>query len=209
VAPVGRGARRAAVALIGPGGPDATERALAAAASATVVVLVEGLTDQLALETLAARRGLDLPECGVAVVPIGGAHAIGRFLARFAGRAELAGLCDANEEPVFRRALERAGVATDRFHVCEPDLEGELIRALGADAVRAVVEANGDLGPLKTFERQPDWQGRRTDAQLHRFLRSSSRRNLRYARLLVDAAVGADCVPAPLETVLAQAVAGG
>jgi hypothetical protein len=95
------------------------------------------------------------------------------------------------------------------FHVCEPDLEGELIRALGAHGVRELVAASGDLGPLRTFERQPDWQGRAAEAQLHRFLRSSSRRNLRYARLLVDAAVDADRVPAPLEAVLAHAAAGG
>jgi sugar/nucleoside kinase (ribokinase family) len=143
----------------------------------------------------------------VAIVPIGGAHAIGRFLERFAGRVALAGLCDANEEPVFRRALERAGVDRSGFHVCEPDLEGELIRALGADGVRELVAAKGDLGPLRTFERQPDWQGRPAEAQLHRFLRSSSRRNLRYARLLVEAAVAAGRVPAPLDAVLAHAAA--
>jgi hypothetical protein len=204
VAP-GRGrARRAAVALTGPGGPEATERALAAAASARAVVLVEGPTDQLALEALAAHRGRDLAADGVAVVPIGGAHAIGRFLDRFAGRVALAGLCDANEAPVFRRALERAEIDPDGFHVCKPDLEGELIRALGVAAVRSLVEASGDLGPLLTFERQPDWQGRPADAQLHRFVRSSSRRNLRYAVLLVDAAVEARRVPAPLDAVLAR-----
>jgi hypothetical protein len=169
-------------------------------------VLVEGLTDQLALETLAARRGLDLAASGVAIVPIGGAHAIGRFLDRFAGRVALSGLCDANEEPVFRRALEQAGVDPAGFHVCDPDLEGELIRALGVEAVREVVAANDDLGPLLTFERQPNWQGRPPVEQLHRFLRSSSRRNLRYARLLVDAAVDVACVPRPLDAVLA---AGG
>lgn len=110
---------------------------------------------------------------------------------------------------MFRRALARAGVAATGFHVCDPDLEGELIRALGVDAVREVVAANGDLGPLRTFERQPDWEGRPAGQQLHRFLRSSSRRNLRYARLLVEAAADAGCVPTPLDAVLEHAGAGG
>src|SRR5919108_3471281 len=65
------------------GGPDATRRALATAAEARAVVLVEGISDQIALETLAARRGRDLAAEGVAVVPIGGAQAVQGFLARF------------------------------------------------------------------------------------------------------------------------------
>ena len=44
------------------------------------VVLVEGVSDQLAVEALAARRGRDLTAEGVAGVPIGGAGNIRRFL---------------------------------------------------------------------------------------------------------------------------------
>src|SRR5829696_7428397 len=40
------------------------------------VVLVEGVSDQLALEALAERRGRNLAAEGVSIVPIGGAHAI-------------------------------------------------------------------------------------------------------------------------------------
>jgi predicted ATP-dependent endonuclease of OLD family len=43
-------------------------------------VLVEGISDKVALEALATRRGRDLVAEDVAVVPIGGAQAIGRFL---------------------------------------------------------------------------------------------------------------------------------
>lgn len=53
------------------------------ARAARAVVLVEGISEQRALETLAERRGRDLDVEGVRIVPIGGAHAIGRFLARF------------------------------------------------------------------------------------------------------------------------------
>ena len=110
-------------------------------------MLVEGVSDQVALETLARRRGRDLAAEGVSVLPIGGAHAVGRFLDRYGPRGSdvmLAGLCDAGEEDAFGRALERAGLGVDLgraemerlgFYVCDRDLEDELIRSLGAPAV--------------------------------------------------------------------------
>jgi hypothetical protein len=198
------------------GGPQATQRALELARGARAVVLVEGISDQVALEALAARRSLDLGGEGAVVVPIGGAQAIGRFLDRFgpAGAGlRLAGLCDEGEEAVFRRGLERAGLGRelDRagmgrlgFHVCVADLEDELIRALGAAAVEAVVESEGDLGPFRTFQKQPAWRGRSVEGQLRRFLCSADRRKIRYARLLVEA-LDLSRVPRPLDGVLAYA----
>jgi hypothetical protein len=180
---------------------------------AQAVVLVEGISDRYAVEALAERRGRDLAAEGVAVVPIGGAQAIGRFLERFGPRGlglRLAGLCDAGEERDFRRGLERAGLGStlDRagmealgFFVCEADLEDELIRALGAEAVVEVVRANGDFIPFRTFQKQPEWRGRPTAAQLRRFMGSGGQRKIRYARLLVEALEPAQ-VPRPLDRVL-------
>src|SRR5689334_22351312 len=74
---------RARVEALPADGPQATERALARVEDATTVVLVEGFSDQLAIETLAARHGHDLRAEGVAVLPIGGAHAALQFLRRF------------------------------------------------------------------------------------------------------------------------------
>ena len=48
--------------------------------SGRTVVLVEGVSDQVALEVLAARRGRDLAAEGTFVVPIGGSTSIGRCL---------------------------------------------------------------------------------------------------------------------------------
>ncbi len=45
--------------------------------NARAVVLVEGISDQRAVATLAQRRGRDLEAEGVSILPIGGAHAIG------------------------------------------------------------------------------------------------------------------------------------
>jgi len=177
------------------------------------VVLVEGLSDQQALEALAERRGRDLDAEGISVVPIGGAQSIGRFLDRFGNSdVELAGLCDVGEEDDFRRGLERAGLGSDLtrvdmeqlgFYVCDADLEDELIRALGTDMVEQVVEAQGELRAFRTLQKQAAWRGRPVDEQLRRFMGSGGSRKIRYARLLVEA-LDPGQVPRPLDLVLAH-----
>ena len=179
------------------------------------VVVVEGESDQVAIEALAERRGVDLASSGVRVERLGGAHRIGKFLERFGPRGDgprLAGLCDAAEEPVFRRALERAGFGSGLtradmerlgFFVCVADLEEELIRALGAPRVEEILRANDDLHRFRTLQQMPAWRDRAIEEQLHRFLGSGGRRKIRYARYLVDA-LDLDRVPRPLDRVLAQ-----
>jgi hypothetical protein len=179
------------------------------------VVLVEGISDKCAVEALAERRGRSLDAEGVSVVPIGGAQSIGRFLTQFGPQGldvALAGLCDAGEEGDFRRGLERAGLGSDLtradmeslgFYVCDADLEEELIRALGAAAVVEVIDAHGDLGPLRTMQKQPEWRGRPVEEQLRRFMGSGGRRKIRYARFLVEA-LELTQVPRPLDRVLAH-----
>ena len=184
-------------------------------ASARGVVLVEGVSDRVAVETLAGRRGRDRAGEGVSVVAIGGAQAIGRHLNLFGPQGldlELAGLCDAGEEREFARGLERAGLGSGLaradlealgFYVCDRDLEDELIRALGTDAVEAVAREQGDLGSFRTLQKQPAWQGRSVDEQLRRFLGSGGSRKIRYARLLIEA-LDLERVPRPLDLVLAH-----
>jgi hypothetical protein len=179
------------------------------------VVLVEGTSDQRALEALAERRGRKLDAEGISIVPMGGAQAVGRFLARYGPRGldlRLAGLCDAAEEGDLQRALERAGLGSGLtrdemerlgFYVCVDDLEDELIRCLGAHAVERVVETEGDLGAFRTLQKQPAWHGRTTEEQLRRFMGSGGSRKIRYARLLVDA-LDLTQVPRPLDLVLAH-----
>jgi hypothetical protein len=192
----------------------ATARALAKVDNAEAVALVEGISDQIALETAAAGRGRDLDADQVVIVPIGGAHAIGRFLTRLGPlrtRPRLAGLCDLREEEIFRRGLVTAQVGSPHtrtdmehlgFYVCVNDLEDELIRALGTAAVEALFDSQGDLRSFRSFQSQPAWRGRRPEAQMRRFLQSGSRRNLRYARLLVEAAVDRDTLARPLDALL-------
>jgi hypothetical protein len=178
-------------------------------------VLVEGISDQLALEALAQRRGRNLDAEGISIVSMGGSKNIGSFLDKFGPQGldvRLAGLCDAAEEGDFRRGLERAGLGSKLtradmerlgFYVCVADLEDELIRSLGAAAVEQVVDSQGDLGSFRTLQKQPAWQGRPNEQQLRRFMGSGGRRKIRYARLLVEALDLAQ-VPRPLDRVLAH-----
>jgi hypothetical protein len=193
--------------LVGPG--------TAQAELARTVVLVEGVSDRAALEALAERSGRDLDAEGVSVVPIGGAHGIGRVLDLLGPRGldvKLAGLCDAGEERHFRLALERAGFGSSLtragmerlgFYVCVADLEDELIRALGAASVEQLLATHGDLEPFRTLQKQPAWRGRPVEQQLRRFMGSGGRRKIRYARVLIDA-LDLSQVPRPLNDVLAR-----
>jgi len=181
---------------------------------ARTAVLVEGASDQLALEALARRRGRNLEAEGVFIVPMGGATNIGTFLNRFGPQGldlKVAGLCDVGEEGDFRRGLERAGLGSNLmradmerlgFYVCVADLEDELIRALGVATVERIIEAQGDLEALRTFQREPQWRARTAEEQLRRFFGTHRGRKIQSAALLVDA-LDLERVPRPLDAVLA------
>jgi hypothetical protein len=179
------------------------------------VVLVEGMSDRLALEVLARRRGRDLAAHGVAIIAMHGATNIGHYLERYGPgglNVRLAGLCDAAEEDYFRHALRRAGIGAGAsraamealgFFVCTLDLEDELIRALGTGAVERIIEAQGELRSLRILQHQPAQRGRSTQDQLRRFMSGRAGNKHRYARLLTDA-VDLNRVPRPLDGVLAH-----
>jgi len=184
------------------------------AAGSCSVVLVEGMSDQSALRTLAARRGRDLEREGVFIVPMGGATNLGHFLDLFGPRrlgVRLAGLCDEGEERDFRRSLERGGLEPGRsradterlgFFVCVADLEDELIRSLGVAATEQLIEAEGELGPFQTFTKQPAQRTRTREQQLRRFMGTRSGRKIHYGHVLA-AALDLTRVPRPLDGVLA------
>jgi hypothetical protein len=180
-------------------------------------ILVEGESDRAALEVLARRRGRALAEEGVSIVPMGGATNIGHYLDRYGPgglNLRLAGLCDATAEAYFRARLERAGLAAGPaaglsretlgefgFFVCDRDLEDELIRALGTEAVEGIIEGQGELPSLRLLQKQPAQRLRSRRDQLHRFMGSRSQRKEHYARLMV-----AECdlarMPPALDAVL-------
>jgi hypothetical protein len=175
------------------------------------VVLVEGRSDEIAVRTLARLRGCDLASEGISVVTVGGAQAMGRFLAVYgpAGtNVTVAGLCDAGEEPDVRRALARAGLSpapgragleARGFFVCERDLEDELVRGLGVAAAEALLAAHGKLGAFRTYQKQPAHRERPVADQLRGFLNNWK---VELAGPLVEALDPAR-VPRPLDGVLA------
>ncbi len=179
-------------------------------------MLVEGISDQIAVETLASLQGRDLTKEGLVVVPIGGAQSVSRFLARFGPTGvglRLSGLCDAAEERHFCRALARAGYArpatrseleSEGFFVCDRDLEDELIRAVGPDAIQTILAEEGDLASFRTLQKQAAWRDACFVDQLRRFLCAGARRKLRYAGLFV-LALDLDRQPRPLRGVLSRA----
>jgi len=186
---------------------DVDVESLAAAAArarrnpgSCAVVLVEGMSDQAAVQTLAERAGRDLRAEGIFVVPMGGATNIGHFADLFGPGGygvRLAGLCDQGEEPVFRRGLDRVGP----YFVCVTDLEDELIRALGTGRVEELIEAEGESRSFQTFTRQPAHRGEGRDQQLHRFLGTRSGRKIRYGHVLA-AALDLTLIPGPLAGLL-------
>jgi hypothetical protein len=211
---------RAAVIAWAANGADARAAAAAAHELATridlrTVVLVEGVSDQIAFETLATRRDRDLDGEGVCVVPMGGAMSIGRFLKLFGTQGldvRLRGLCDTGEEGYFRRGLEQAGLGSDLtrtameslgFYVCVADIEDELIRSLGPALVERVVAAQGDSRKLRVFQNQPAQRGRTAEQLLRRFMGTTSGRKARYAYSLVHE-LDLTCVPQPLDRLLAH-----
>jgi hypothetical protein len=191
----------------------------------TAVVLVEGMSDQSALATLAVRRGRDLAAEGVFIVPMGGATNIGHFLAVFGPRGfgvRLAGLCDQGEEHEVRRGLARAGLSPGPdsadldsadldsadlerlgFFVCVTDLEDELIRALGVTVTEQLIEGQGELASFRTFAKQPAQRTRTRQQQLRRFMGTRSGRKIHYGHVLAGA-LDLTRVPRPLDAVLAH-----
>lgn len=198
----------------GAGAAATAARELAAGVGLRRVVLLEGGSDVAALEAVALRRGQDLDAERVALVPMGGATSIGRFLELLGPKGievEAAGLCDAAEEAFFRQALERAGhgplpdrAALERlgFQVCVSDLEDELIRAVGTDAVQEALAVHGDLRSFRTFQKQPAQRERSVERQLRRFMGTHSGRKEQYARALAGE-LDPERVPRPLRRLLA------
>lgn len=186
------------------------------AASGTVrtpraVILVEGPSDQVAVEMLAARRGDDLIRSGVEVVAIGGAANLRAFLETYSPDVRLAGLGDIGEVAVYGRTVSRAGVSCGSsrqdleevgFHMCVVDLEDELIRALGTAQTRSIVERTDTPGSFRSYQRQPAHRDEPVDMQLRGFVTNWK---IEYARLFVSE-LNLSHVPRPLQAVLDYAL---
>lgn len=177
------------------------------------LIFVEGASDLVAVETLALRLGRDLRAESVEVVELGGATNAGKYLGETLRGSEglrLAGLYDEAEERFFARGLERAGLGPVEnrgrleelgFFACVPDLEDELIQAVGERGMLEVIDDEGELGSFRLLQRQPAQRTWTQHQQLRRFLSARSGHKSRYAKLLVEA-LDLARVPRPLAEVL-------
>src|SRR4029453_3708633 len=120
------------------------------------LVLVEGDSDAGAVRALADRLGYDLDSHRTQVCSADGVTNFSRLLAEFVRAhpdATFCGMYDVAGQWHVRRALAHATIriAADEplesfgFFACVADLEDELIRALGPDAVERVIDAQGEL----------------------------------------------------------------
>ncbi|WP_156400038.1 ATP-dependent endonuclease [Phycicoccus sp. Soil748] len=198
-----------------------------------VVVLLEGRSDVAAVRALLA---LDAPSGvgsladgrvgdgrahDVQLVDMGGVTNVRHHLVRLVADASegagprVLGLGDAAEAPFLSRALAavghavgtRADMAALGFHVCDLDLEDELVRALGTARVQEVLAGLGLLDRFLAFRRQPAWDGRPVHDQLRRFAGTTSGRKLVVAEALASALTPSQ-VPAPLAALVGHIRAG-
>ena len=181
--------RDAAIAWAARGDEDARTAAekTADAQRPRAIILVEGVSDAVALEIAARRLGRD----GVCIIPMGGATNVLRFVTALAPFGiRIAGLCDVGEQRYFERAM-----SIEDFAVCVEDLEDEFIRALGTENTQQLLDVNGDLATFRTFQNQPAQRGRATEAQLRRFFGTTAGRKERYATIFMERL---DDIPKPL-----------
>ncbi|MFD7311578.1 TOPRIM nucleotidyl transferase/hydrolase domain-containing protein [Promicromonospora sp. NPDC059942] len=187
------------------------------AASTSTAVLVEGESDRVAVEALAARLGLPLADLGVQVVAMGGITNIGHHLVALSGErpadgrgVRVGGLYDAAEERFVIKGLDRVGLRPEAattplpehgFFRCDRDLEDELMRGVGTEGFLALIKAEGELRSFERLRGQPAQRERTTTQQLHRFIGSKGGRKERYGRRLAET-LPLDRVPAPLDALL-------
>ena len=176
-------------------------RTVERAQDAAVVILVEGVSDAIAVEIMAGRSGRSLRDERIAVVPMGGATNIGRFVSMFGRDVRLAGLYDVGAQSHVRRHLDaetQDGREALGFFACVEDLEDELIRSLGTARVERIVEKQGQLRSFRKAQYQPHHRGKDLSDQLYRFV---GRWRYRYARLLAEA-VDLERLPRPVGRLL-------
>ena len=168
------------------------------ATTVRTLVLVEGDSDAAALRALARLLNCDLDPHRIYIKSAHGVTNFSRLLVEFLCThpgARFCGMYDAADERHVRRALADAAIPIDAdeclesfgFFACVGDLEDELIRALGVEAVERVLEAQGELTSFRRFQAMP--QQRRTPVhhQLRRFLGTRATRKIRSAQRLVEA----------------------
>lgn len=166
-----------------------------------ITILVEGESDRAAVVALAPRLGVDLDAEEITVAVIGGAGNFGRAIPETVAQGHrVGGLYDEAEERFVAGALNRQegeDLTRQGFFACRPDLELELVRALGTVEMTSLLEGNGDLRTFRNFQDQPKYRDAEVLEQMRRFIGASGARKAKYATLMAEA-VAYEAVPEPL-----------
>jgi hypothetical protein len=171
---------------------------MATAGKGPTLVLVEGDSDAAAIRALAGLLGCDLGLHHIEICSAAGVTNFPRVLADFLRTHPGAGICgmyDVADGHHVRLALTHAGVPiavhepleSFGFFACVADLEDELIRALGAEVVERVLEAQAELNSFRRFQAMPQHRRSPVHQQLRRFLGTRATRKIRTAPRLVEA----------------------
>lgn len=181
---------------------------------AETVILVEGISDLLAIRMLARRSDRDLDSAGATLLSLDGGGLFVHYLALFGPNGldlRLLGLVDADHEQTWSIALTNAGVPiADRgalnaagVQVCVPDLEGEFVVALGTQRVAELLDEESQTADFEAWivqkglvqvspeRRQAAWIGR------------SSASKVFWAPVLAEN-TPLDDIPAPLSALLSD-----
>jgi hypothetical protein len=183
-------------------------------ANVGTLVLVEGDSDAAAVSALADLLGCDLVLHHIQILSAGGVTNFAQVLANFLRMhpgATFCGLYDVADEWHVRRALAAAAIPITAhaslesvgFFACVVDLEDELIRALGTEAVEHVLDAQAELTSFRRFQAMPQHRHSPVHRQMHRFLGTRATRKIRCARLLVERLDPAR-LPCPLASLAAR-----
>jgi hypothetical protein len=183
-------------------------------AATRTLVLVEGESDAAAVRALAGLIGCDLGLHRIQICSAEGVTNFSRVLSNFLRAhpdARFCGLYDIADERHVRRALANVALSIGAdeslesfgFFACVADLEDELIRALGAEAVERMLESQAELTSFRRFQAMPQHRHTPAHHQLRRFLGTRATRKIRSAPRLVEALKLAQ-LPHPLAQLAAK-----
>lgn len=170
-----------------------------------ITLLVEGESDRAAVVALAPRFGVDLDAEQITVTVIGGAGNFGRAIAETAALGHrVGGLYDEKEERFVAGALNRQegeDLTRQGFFACRPDLELELVRAIGAAGMTPLLERAGELKTFRSFQDQPKYRDAEPLEQLRRYIGANGARKAKFATIMAED-VEFDAVPEPLASLV-------
>jgi|GEM_PF-888468 len=125
--------------------------------TASTILLVEGVTDRLIVSAVAAKLGIVLDRLGITMYDLDGAKSVNAALELYGSRgfdSRIVGLVDEDHRIAWAGAfgVDPAALETVNVFVCDPSLEGEIIRSLGSTrTLELLVDGGEDEAEIRTW----------------------------------------------------------